>query len=114
MESPLEHLKDEYGSAIVGWVQAGVLYSRLADTISEELGARVAGRLVWILGEARSVHYFTDLSTITKARDGDDDSQDDVAGTVERDSAEHVCRSAVREKVARDDQEIAVAAGAKV
>jgi hypothetical protein len=59
-----EALNDRQGSALLGWVEPGVLYARFSQTISEDLATRFASRFGTLIADNVSVRYFTDSSSV--------------------------------------------------
>lgn len=62
--SALRVLTDGEGSVTLGWAADRVLYARLTGVLSAELGAAYVAELQRLLGDARGVHYFADLSEL--------------------------------------------------
>jgi hypothetical protein len=62
--SALEILRDEEGSVALGWVGAGVFYSRFTGGLSAGLGALHVARLEETLKQVQSLRYFIDSSTV--------------------------------------------------
>jgi hypothetical protein len=57
---PLELLADDEGSVTLGWVDAGVFYSRFVGVLSAPLAARHTEQLEAALERAGSLHFFSD------------------------------------------------------
>lgn len=62
--SALEVLKDDEGSVALGWVGAGVLYSRFSGGLSLNVGTLHHARLEDTLRQVESVRYFVDSSAL--------------------------------------------------
>jgi hypothetical protein len=63
MERPLEMLSDVAGGIVFGWVGRGVLYCKLIDRISPELGAKFEQRLPSAFVGKAQVHCYVDVSS---------------------------------------------------
>lgn len=63
---PFETLRDADGLAIVGWAGASVIHSRIEGAMSAELGARFAAHVQRLVGNGAGVHYFADVSGLTR------------------------------------------------
>jgi len=61
---PLELLADDDGSITLGWVDAGVFYSRFIGVLSASLAARHNEHLQAALDRTSSLHYFADARAL--------------------------------------------------
>ena len=64
-QSTLEVFKDGEGSVALGWVDEGVLYSRLSVGLSAEVGNEFAKRLLVLSSQVSSLSYFSDYSALS-------------------------------------------------
>jgi hypothetical protein len=62
---PLELMADEEGSITLGWVDAGVFYTRFIGVLSAGLSARHTARLEAALERTSSLHYFADCRALS-------------------------------------------------
>jgi hypothetical protein len=60
----LEYIRDEQGSVIVGWLQAGVIYARFSGVCSAELADGFARRFRSLVGDHAPVRYYADYSAL--------------------------------------------------
>jgi len=63
-ESALEFLKDDDGSAVLGWVGEGVFYTRFRGGLSAKVGMAQIARLATAIKEVSSLSYFSDASAL--------------------------------------------------
>lgn len=63
---PFDTLRDAEGSVVVGWVGDSVIHARVEGGLSAELGARYAAHIPKLLGTQIGVHYFADVSGMTR------------------------------------------------
>ena len=61
---PLELLRDDDGSVVLGWVGDGVLYTRFEGSLSAAVGAAFAARLEAYAVGAPAFEYFSDGSAL--------------------------------------------------
>ena len=61
---PLELLRDDDGSVVLGWVGDGVLYARFEGSLSAAVGAAFAARLEAYAVEGPVFEYFSDGSAL--------------------------------------------------
>jgi hypothetical protein len=63
---PFETLRDAEGSVVVGWAGDSVLHARVQGGLSAELGARYAAHIPKLLATQIGVHYFADVTAMTR------------------------------------------------
>jgi hypothetical protein len=63
-QSALEFVKDEEGSAVIGWVGESVFYVRFRGGLSAKIGMAHLARLGAVLKEVPSLSYFCDASAL--------------------------------------------------
>lgn len=61
-----ERMRDDEGSAVVGWAGDSVIYSRADGGLSADLGARFAAHVEKLMVGVSGVHYFADSSRLTR------------------------------------------------
>ena len=61
---PLELVSDDEGSITLGWVDAGVFYTRFIGVLSANLSERHVARLEAALDRTQSLHYFADARAL--------------------------------------------------
>jgi hypothetical protein len=68
MMKPLtfESMRDDEGSAVLGWAGDSVLYARVEGGFSADLGARFAAKVSTLILGLSGVHYFADSSRLTR------------------------------------------------
>jgi hypothetical protein len=64
MTHELEHIRDDQGSVVLGWVAPRVLYARFERTISANLGAQFSVRFAALMSESIGVRYLADSSAV--------------------------------------------------
>ena len=62
----MEVLKDADGSATIGWVAGGVLYTRLQGALSVPLANLLAEKLRTVAADALEIQYFSDISALNQ------------------------------------------------
>jgi len=62
---PLELISDDEGSVTLGWVDAGVFYSRFIGVLSVGLSARHTACLEGALDRTSTLHYFADARALS-------------------------------------------------
>jgi hypothetical protein len=62
--TPLELLRDDDGSVVLGWVGNGVLYARFEGSLSAAVGAAFAARLEAHAADVPAFEYFSDGSAL--------------------------------------------------
>jgi len=68
MMKPLtfERMRDDEGSAFVGWAGDSVVFARVDGGLSADLGARFAAHVEKLVVGVSGVHYFADASRMTR------------------------------------------------
>lgn len=68
MMKPLtfERMRDDEGSALVGWAGDSVVYARAEGGLSADLGSRFAAQVEKLVVGVSGVHYFADSSRLTR------------------------------------------------
>jgi hypothetical protein len=59
-------LRDAEGSVVIGWAGDHVLHARVQGGLSAELGARYAAHIPKLLATQTGVHYFADVTAMTR------------------------------------------------